>query len=53
MNELGRPATPREFSAVRWFGLDEPAAWAAEEFDPQMYRFVAKLAAALEPADVR
>jgi 8-oxo-dGTP diphosphatase len=41
---------PAEFSAVRWFGLDEPAAWAGEQLDPQMYRFVAKLAAALEPA---
>lgn len=38
---------PREFTGVRWFGLDGPADWRDECFDPQMHRFAAKLAAAL------
>jgi 8-oxo-dGTP diphosphatase len=39
---------PTEFSAIRWFGLDEPAAWAAEQFDPQMHRFISKLSSSLD-----
>jgi 8-oxo-dGTP diphosphatase len=38
---------PAEFSAFRWFALDDPAAWAGD-FDPQMSRFMAKLSSALE-----
>ncbi|MFB9706664.1 NUDIX hydrolase [Streptosporangium nondiastaticum] len=41
---------PREFSQVRWFGLDDAAAWAGARLDPQMHRFVAKPSAALNPA---
>ncbi|RMI42123.1 NUDIX domain-containing protein [Actinomadura harenae] len=44
---------PAEFSAVRWFQLDDPEGWQAENcFDPEMSRFVRKVAAALEPVDV-
>lgn len=39
---------PREFSDVRWFRLDETPSWAAEQFDPGMARFVAKIAATLD-----
>jgi 8-oxo-dGTP diphosphatase len=35
----------REFNAVRWLRLDDEVDWAAEHFDPQMHRFVAKLMA--------
>jgi len=38
----------REFTAVRWFGLDDQVDWSAPRFDPQMHRFVAKLTAALD-----
>jgi len=38
----------REFTEVRWFGLDEQAEWPASRFDPQMHRFAAKLSAALD-----
>ena len=37
-----------EFRSVRWFTLQDPAGWAAGDFDPQMHRFVAKLSAALD-----
>ncbi|TDD62597.1 NUDIX domain-containing protein [Actinomadura darangshiensis] len=39
---------PAEFSAVRWFELDRETGWAAEQFDPQMARFVAKLSQTLD-----
>lgn len=44
------PITPdlAEFSEVRWFGLEETTGWAAEQFDPGMARFVAKLSNALD-----
>ncbi|WP_433513767.1 NUDIX domain-containing protein [Nonomuraea sp. CA-143628] len=42
---------PAEFSACRWFALDDEAAWVGE-FDPQMFRFMAKLTSALELAPV-
>ncbi|MDF5758403.1 NUDIX hydrolase [Spongiactinospora sp. TRM90649] len=42
---------PAEFSACRWFGLDDTEAWVGE-FDPQMFRFMAKLTGALELAPV-
>jgi 8-oxo-dGTP diphosphatase len=35
---------PREFSAVQWFALDDPNAWTGRTFDPEMLRFVDKLA---------
>ncbi|MFI9591195.1 NUDIX domain-containing protein [Nonomuraea sp. NPDC052265] len=38
---------PAEFSDVRWFAL-ETAGWAADQFDPGMARFVAKLSNALD-----
>lgn len=37
---------PAEFSAVQWHELDRPG-WAAEEFDPGMARFAAKLSQVL------
>jgi len=40
---------PAEFSAARWFSLDDPAVWKGE-FDPQMFRFLDKLNASLELA---
>ena len=39
---------PTEFSAVRWFELNRETGWAAEQFDPQMARFVAKLSQTLD-----
>ncbi|WP_431921084.1 NUDIX domain-containing protein [Nonomuraea jabiensis] len=42
---------PAEFSACRWFALDDAQAWVGE-FDPQMFRFMAKLTSALELAPV-
>lgn len=38
----------REFTEVRWFGLDEQAGWPASRFDPQNHRFAAKLTSALD-----
>ncbi|MCW2943078.1 MAG: hydrolase [Actinomycetia bacterium] len=38
---------PAEFSQVKWFGLDD-SSWAADQFDPGMARFVAKLSTALK-----
>jgi len=38
---------PAEFSQVKWFGLND-SSWAAEQFDPGMARFMAKLSTALE-----
>lgn len=38
---------PREFRAVRWFGLDERAGWPADRFDPEMGRFASKLRSAI------
>ncbi|WP_433358782.1 NUDIX domain-containing protein [Streptosporangium sp. CA-115845] len=43
---------PAEFSAWRWFALDDAEAWVGD-FDPQMHRFMAKLTCALELAPVR
>ncbi|SDM71884.1 NUDIX domain-containing protein [Nonomuraea jiangxiensis] len=40
-----------EFSVCRWFALNDTAAWVGE-FDPQMFRFMAKLTSALELAPV-
>jgi 8-oxo-dGTP pyrophosphatase MutT (NUDIX family) len=37
---------PREFNGVRWFGLDQQRNWPAEDYDPEMHRFAAKLTAA-------
>lgn len=37
----------REFSEVRWFGLDQQAGWPVSHFDPQMHRFAVKLTGAL------
>ncbi|MET8160337.1 NUDIX hydrolase [Sphaerisporangium sp. NPDC005289] len=42
---------PAEFSACRWFALDDAGAWAGDS-DPQMHRFMAKLTSALELAPV-
>jgi 8-oxo-dGTP pyrophosphatase MutT (NUDIX family) len=39
---------PSEFSEVRWFELDRETGWAAEQFDPQMARFVTKLSQTLD-----
>ena len=43
----------REFKSVRWFGLDEPQDeprdWPTDTYDPEMYRFAAKLRSALGP----
>ena len=39
---------PREFKSVRWFDLDERRDWAADAYDPEMYRFAAKLRSALD-----
>jgi 8-oxo-dGTP diphosphatase len=39
---------PREVNAVQWLGLNDPIDWSANHFDPQMYRFVAKLLVALD-----
>ena len=38
---------PAEFSQERWFALGDPAAWVGD-FDPQMFRFLAKLSLALD-----
>jgi 8-oxo-dGTP diphosphatase len=38
---------PAEFSEVRWFAL-ETAGWTADQFDPGMGRFVAKLSTVLD-----
>ncbi len=37
----------REFSEVRWFGLDQQVEWPVSRFDPQMHRFAVKLTGAL------
>ncbi|UBU14884.1 NUDIX hydrolase [Nonomuraea gerenzanensis] len=39
------PVTPDlgEFAEVRWFGLEDGGGWAADRFDPEMSRFMAKL----------
>ena len=37
---------PRELNGIRWFGLDEPRDWPADTYDPEMYRFTAKLGSA-------
>ncbi len=39
---------PREFNGVRWFDLDQQRNWPAEDYDPEMHRFAAKLTAALK-----
>jgi hypothetical protein len=44
---------PREFSAVRWFGLDEQTKWPSADFDPEMGRFVSKLSLSLESLALR
>jgi 8-oxo-dGTP diphosphatase len=38
---------PREFRSVRWYNIDEQPEWPADQFDPQMTRFIRKLKAAL------
>jgi 8-oxo-dGTP diphosphatase len=38
---------PREFRSVRWYNIDEQPGWSADQFDPQMNRFIRKLKAAL------
>jgi 8-oxo-dGTP diphosphatase len=38
---------PREFKSVRWFDVDRPRTWSAADYDPEMRRFAAKLAASL------
>jgi 8-oxo-dGTP diphosphatase len=38
---------PREFNAVRWFGLDEQHDWPAGTYDPEMRRFAGKLRSAI------
>jgi 8-oxo-dGTP diphosphatase len=40
-------ADPREFRSVRWYNIDEQPQWPADQFDPQMIRFIRKLTAAL------
>jgi 8-oxo-dGTP diphosphatase len=40
-------ADPREFRSVRWYNIDEQPEWPADQFDPQMTRFIRKLKAAL------
>jgi 8-oxo-dGTP diphosphatase len=40
---------PREFTGVRWFGLDDQRDWPATTYDPEMHRFVSKLKSALGP----
>lgn len=37
----------REFSEVRWFGLDDHTDWSAPCFDPHMDRFIRKLKSGL------
>lgn len=39
---------PREYTQVRWFGLDEQRDWPGDTYDPEMSRFAAKLAAGAE-----
>jgi 8-oxo-dGTP pyrophosphatase MutT (NUDIX family) len=34
---------PREYTEVRWFGLEEKRVWPGETYDPEMSRFAAKL----------
>jgi 8-oxo-dGTP diphosphatase len=36
---------PREFNAVQWISLDDQVDWSGTHFDPEMQRFVTKLAA--------
>ncbi len=43
-NEARISPDPREFKGVRWFDVAEPRAWPADTYDPEMYRFAAKLA---------
>ena len=43
---------PREFSAVRWFDLDDPRGWASGDFDPEMERFITKLTHSRESVSV-
>lgn len=38
---------PREFNSVRWFDFEQRSGWPAGIYDPEMERFVAKLAAAV------
>jgi 8-oxo-dGTP diphosphatase len=49
--DCGRAAAlqpdPREFRSVRWYNIDEQPGWSANQFDPQMNRFIRKLKAAL------
>jgi 8-oxo-dGTP diphosphatase len=42
---------PREYRGVRWFPLDRPAGWPADQFDPQMGRFARKVSACLPRGD--
>jgi 8-oxo-dGTP pyrophosphatase MutT (NUDIX family) len=35
---------PREYTGVRWLGLDQDHNWPATTYDPEMSRFAAKLA---------
>jgi 8-oxo-dGTP diphosphatase len=42
---------PREYRGVRWFPLDRPADWPADQFDPQMGRFARKVSACLPRGD--
>ncbi len=49
--DCGRAAAlqpdPREFRSVQWYNIDEQPEWSANQFDPQMNRFIRKLKAAL------
>jgi len=51
----GAPLTPdpREFTTVRWFGLDDQRDWPSDRYDPEMGRFAAKLRQALAPPSRR
>lgn len=44
---------PREFTAARWFHLDDRVEWESGDFDPEMGRFVKKLSRSLDSLAVR
>lgn len=44
----GLDPDPREYRSVRWFPLDGREGWPADRFDPEMWRFISKVKAALD-----